>query len=225
MLPDEVRERQRALPVSAPPDRPLWLRRDPGILRCPPAVAGRSSRPRPLSMVRREAVSWRPSRWQRPALPGGAAEPGDARGAGGGLAGSALLSPCKSFDLPGEEKRGGGRPLSGAGAARRGAAAAERGGPRPAEPWRRGWAGWARGSASLWGRWAAACPRSPVRSPASPRTSCWRARRKWAVRGAAARAWPAAGGGRSVPGYLRNYCPCPLWSGFCSAPLASGWGE
>lgn len=101
-----------APPLSVPPDRLPRLRHDPGILRCPPSAAGRSSRPRPLSMVRRQAVSWRPSRWQRPALPGGAAEPGDARGAGGGFAGSALLSPRKSFDLPGEEKRGGGRSLS-----------------------------------------------------------------------------------------------------------------
>lgn len=54
-------------------------------------------------------------------LPGGAAEPGDAHGAGGGLAGSVLLSPRKSFDLPGEEKSGGGHPLRQAGAARRGA--------------------------------------------------------------------------------------------------------
>lgn len=83
-----------------------------------------------------------------------------------------------------DEKGGGGGPLARRNRQRGPPGGAERG-PEPSEPrWRPGWAGWARGWASPWGRWATACPRSPGRSPASPRTSFWKERRKWAVRGA-----------------------------------------
>lgn len=164
---------------------------------------GRSSRLRPLSMVFREGVSWRPSRWQKPEPPGGAAEPRRAEGGCArrwrrGRRDRSTEPAAGALTLPSEEKRGRGRPfargsrLTAAGAAGRGA---ERGlEPSERRRWRRGWAGWARGWVSPWARWEAACLRSPARSPASPRTSCWRARRKWAVRGAEVPGRPGAGG-------------------------------